>query len=126
MSIELNYNEDKKYLYAVIAGKSINNEMHSALEIIVNSDHHPPNVDITWDLTQISLDSISPDLAIRITQVREKFPQRANANAAIVISDEIGTILAHMHTVLSKHLPQNISVFKTIPEAENWLMSLQT
>lgn len=123
MPIELNYNEEKQYLYAVIAGKLINNEMSSALEIIVSSDNHPPNVDIIWDLTQISFDSITPDLAIKLTQVREKFPQRANANAAVVITDELGTIMAHMHTVLSKHMPQNIHIFKTIPEAESWLLN---
>ena len=123
MSIDLKYDPKSGILYATIGEHISQSEFSDALEKITHSVEYPPDVKVLWDARSARSAQGDDNAVMRFIGIRKIFPDRGNTKIAIVVSSDFSFGMARMYELFSANLPQSIMVFKSIPEAEQWLVN---
>ena len=68
-----------------------------------------------------------PSFLQGIIEIRKKYPERNTARLAHVVKGDFAFGMMRMYQIYSDldqyHLNQKVGIFKSIPEAEEWLLS---
>jgi len=94
----------------------------STLNMIVNSDEYPPDVDTLWDLRNYDFSAIDTETQQQWVALREKHPERGNAKMAILVNNDMNFGKSRMYEMWSAELPQRMRVFRNYDEARQWLL----
>jgi hypothetical protein len=122
MSIVLEYDSEKKILYATIIGKLNSSEFTDALNEITASGNYPPDVGILLDASSINTSVGNWQCELNITEIQKRFPEEGKAKIAIITSSDFTFGMRRMHEMLSERWPQNIMVCSNFTEGEEWLV----
>ena len=130
MAIDLRFDMNKSILYVFVTGSITIHEFQDTMERMTHSKEFPPHVNALWDLRELDLAAVDAGFWRGIIHVRKQFPERGNARLAHVVKDDLGFGMLRMYENLSDSDPggleQRIMVFRSIGEAENWLMKSTT
>ena len=123
MSVDIQYDEDKKILIIKSFGAFTFEDFSSAMETIVASSDYPTCANAIWDFREADLSSVDADFWGRIIDRRSAFPQRDNCYTAMIVSDDLQYGLIRMLQLLSEgKLPQRLMAFRDYKEGEQWLL----
>ena len=122
MPIHFKYNPGNNLLYGTIEGQTSIEELGQALGKITNSTEFPPDVKALWDLRKLDFTQLDTNFGEALVSLREQNPKRGNTKIALIVEKDLGYGMCRMYVMLSEHLPQEVSVFKDIASAENWLL----
>ena len=124
MSIQLNYDREKRILYCYFGETLSLEELESTFYRITHKTEYPPDVDTLWDMGKIDFSEIDEEFIQKIIAMRRKFPERGNAKVALITSSDLGYGLGRMYEIFSEvaEMSQNIYVFRNHADAENWLL----
>jgi len=120
--MDLSYDESKEILTCYCQGPVFVAEFKATIALIVSSKEYSPSVNMLWDVQDADPASFDISLAGQIVSIRQHYPERGNAKLAIVASDDLHFGLSRMYESMSDDMPQDIHVFRTVADAEQWLL----
>ncbi len=88
MAIALQYNPEKKILYATIIDKLISSEFADTLKEISDSDEYPSDVGILWDASSINTSIGNKQCELDLIEIQKRFPEGGKAKIAIITSSD--------------------------------------
>jgi len=93
------------------------------MEEVMSSKEFPHNVNVLWDLTEMEFDNIDINFQKKLIALRQKRDkQRGTAKLAIVSDYILADPLIKLYTILSADLSQIVKTFRTIEDAQLWLL----
>jgi len=126
MDIDIRFDEGKKVLFVTSRGPLNAEAFTEAMVEITHSDRYPPDTDALWDLREVLFEDIDAMFWRTIIEIRERFPERSSARLAHVVQGDFAFGMLRMYEILSglnmERQPQTLRVFKSIPDAERWLL----
>ncbi len=122
MPIHFKYNPGNSLLYGSIEGQVNIEELGQTLGKITDSKEFPPDVKALWDLRKVDFTQLNSNFGEALASLRRQNPKRGNTKIALVVEKDLGYGMCRMYVMLSEDLPQEVSVFKDIASAENWLL----
>jgi hypothetical protein len=124
MSLKLEYIASKHILIGTFDGELTIEMVQSAFKEIVSSSEYPPDISTIWDIRKLDLTSVDRQLMDKIIYFRQGINSiRGAAKIALVADSELSFGLGRMYEGLSGSLAQEMSIFKSMEEAEKWLAS---
>lgn len=121
MPVEMTYKAEGPYVLIRFIGAPAMTELQDMMHALTHSDRHPPDIDTILDFRQIDMTAVTGDAERQVNRIRSRFPQRGQARLAMVVETDEGYGMARMFALLSDELPQSMSVFRSMGEAERWL-----
>lgn len=122
MAMSVAYDREKRLLYGVLKGPVTVEECTEVLQEIVGSDEYAADTPALWDMSEADLSSLDESLQRQLFGLRERFPERARARLAIVAPVDLVFGIARMYELSSSAPPETIQVFRSVPDAEHWLL----
>ena len=123
MSMELQYDKNKKILICLCEGPFSIDDFKATLALMVSSKEYPPTVDVLWDMREADPASFDISLVGQAVSIRQNYPQWGDSKLAIVASDDLRFGLLRMYEMMTDEMPQDIHIFRTVADAELWLLS---
>ncbi len=123
MSLVYRFDKSKGILYITVNYFFTEKDMEKASKYITNSRDFPADVDTIWDIRAVNFDNIKLTYQEKLISIRKRYPQRGNAKIAIVAESDLAFGLSRRYEQMSAELPQETMVFKSIKEAEKWILS---
>ncbi len=75
-----------------------------------------------WDMRELDFSGYDRSFEERLINIQKKYPQRGQARVAWIVGDDHAFAMGRMYEALSEQLTQNIRVFRSYTEAEDWLL----
>lgn len=122
MSMDLRYDKHKKILYCLCAGAASIEEFDATMALIVSADEYPPDVSVLWNVQAIDANTFDVTMVAQIASIRKAYPTRGDSKLAIVASDDIHFGLSRMYEMMTDEMPQGVHVFRSMADAEQWLV----
>ncbi|VAW62141.1 hypothetical protein MNBD_GAMMA10-823 [hydrothermal vent metagenome] len=124
MAIEFVYNNQHKILTGKVSGRLLMDEVESAMKNIVTSADIPSDSNALWDVGDMEFDNIDFEFENRLVELIKNFnAARGMAKVAIVSGYELGAPIVKIFVILLSETSRNVRSFKTIEEAELWLIN---
>ena len=102
-------------------------EFKTVMEAITRSNQYPPDTDALWDLRALDFSKIDAAYLQSIIQIRKEYQERSLARLAHIVKGDFAFGMMRMYQIytdLNHHsLHQQVGVFRTIAEGEEWLLS---
>jgi hypothetical protein len=125
MAIALQYNPEKKILYATIIDKLSSSEFTDRLNEISRSDDYPPDTGILLDASSVNTSIGNSQCELNIIEIQKRFPEEGTVKIAIITSSDFTFGMRRMHEMLSDEWPKNIMVFSNFAKGEEWLEEIR-
>ena len=125
MSLDMKYDDEKNILYGSYKGAFTVDQFEAQLKEIVSGADFPPDVPTIWDLSETDISKFDRDFIQQLLAIRERFPSRGDALIAVVASSDLTFGISRMYASHGDALPQRVRVFRTIAEAEAWLLDAE-
>ena len=99
-------------------------EYFDGMEAFLRSDVFRPGIDSLWDFRQVSVRSVTPDALMSVAEYNKTLaPSRGKTwRVALVVSAEVAFGLSRMFTAYVDSAPNEVRVFRSMEEAETWLL----
>ena len=127
MSFDIRFDQEKKMLIVTVGDTFTVEEFQAAMEEITRSKQYPPDTDALWDLRALDFAKIDAGYLQGILQIRKQYPERNTARLAHIVKGAFAFGMMRMYQIYSDldqyRLNQKVGVFKSISEAEKWLLS---
>jgi len=120
--MDLQYDKNKKILTCLCKGPVSTGEFKASLALMVSSQEYPPAVDVLWDVREADPASFDISLVGQAVSIRQNYPQRGDSKLAVVASDDLRFGLSRMYEMMTDEMPQDIHIFRTVADAEQWLL----
>ena len=122
MPIEFRHDREKEFLLVVVTGHFTLEGFEAAMKDTTESDQFPPDIRPMWDMRELDFSGYDRSFEERLIHIQKKFPQRGRARVAWIVADDHAFGMGRMYEALSEKLTQNIKVFRSYAEAEDWLL----
>ena len=120
--MELKIYRDKNLAYIRITGFVIPETILNAFDKTVSHPQYRKGMGRLWDFTEADPSSLETEAITGIREYSLKFPSGINdVKVAIVSAKDLGFGLARMFEITTR-AKTPISVFRTVEEAEDWLL----
>lgn len=98
-------------------------EYLEGMEAFLHSEVFRPGIDSLWDFRKVSVQSVTTDVLRSIARYnRELAPERGESwRVALVVSVDVAYGLSRMFAVYVESAPNEVEVFRSMAEAEDWL-----
>ena len=123
MPVSFNYDAKKRALYGEMTGELTIEEYQSAIEEIVSSKLHPPNVRSFCDLRGLDFSKVTQEFENQLISIRGSFSERRKVKLAFLVGSTVGFGMTRMFEILGDELGDETNVFIDYAEAEEWLLS---
>ncbi len=124
MAIEFVYNNQHNIVTALIEGALSLDAFELFMKNLINSEDIPSDVNILWDIRTMEFGNIDFEFESHIVEFFKKITDARGSGKSAIVSDyTLGEPLVKMLIILMKDVSDNLSAFKTIEEAELWLIS---
>ena len=122
MSVSTEYDSVNKILIVKVVGEITAKQHAECMSEIINSDEIPSETNALWDLTEMDFSLVDIELEREIARTRELLnEERGSAKVALVSCYDLGEPLLKMFKILTRHLDQELKIFRTRQEAIDWL-----
>ena len=127
MSVDINYDGNRKVLCITVSGISDPDELTAVLDTITNSDDYPPDTNAIWDIRKADIANANYQLICELVKIRSRFKKRNNCRAALIVSSNVQYGLSRMFEILSDgKIKHQFKVFRNYDEGEKWLLKNKT
>lgn len=124
MPISFKYDKENDVLRIFLEDKILLKEVDQLYRDIVTSTEFPPDIRSIWDFRKADFTIIEKRFMEEVFSIRKKYPERSSARAAFVAASDLSFGVSRMYETLSAfELPQHISVFRELSEAEAWILA---
>ena len=124
MAIEFVYNNQHNIITVKVIGCLIFDEFESFMNGLISSTDIPSDVNALWDIREMEFDNIDFEFENRLIELLKKFNRARGATKAAVVSNyALGDPLVKMFIILIEDISRSMCSFKTIEEAELWLIN---
>ncbi|HED34885.1 MAG TPA: hypothetical protein ENJ08_11870 [Gammaproteobacteria bacterium] len=124
MAIEFVYNNQHNIVTTQIRGALALDEIEFFMENLINSKDIPSDTNILWDIRSMEFGNIDFEFENHVVAFFKKIIDARGAGRSAIVSDyTLGEPLVKMLIILMKDVSENLNSFKTIEEAELWLIS---
>jgi len=97
-------------------------EIVAVIERFIQGTVAPPTNKILWDIRTASIDNLTVDHVSHIANLVNSYKAEAKeTKIAIVISDKFNSNIAKNFKAKAKHALKNITIFRKMDEATDWL-----
>ena len=118
----LRINEEKNIAYIKLSGPLGKKVILSAFDLTVSDRRYKKGMVRLWDFRDADLSSLDPETVTEMARYSLRFPPGINdVKVAFVTSRDLEYGLARMFE-MSSEAKTPIRVFRTMDEAEKWLM----
>jgi|GEM_PF-3217814 len=123
MAIEFSYNDQYEFVICTVIGNLCFDDYDKYMQQLLADNDIPVNANALWDLRKMQFDNIDLEFEEKLINVMKMHTEkRGSAKVAIVSDYVLGEPLVKLFLILSEELNQNIKMFKTVEEAELWLI----
>jgi hypothetical protein len=124
MPITVRFDSTKKILHVIPKGRVTLDDFAQFMEQVTSDREFPSNVPTLWDLRSFEFSNLTREVMMELIKVRECYPQRDNANIAILVDSTIGFGMGRMYGLITsvRANPQNARTFRDLASAETWLL----
>lgn len=120
--MDLRIDEIKNIAYIRIEGLASSKGILDAFDIAVSNEKYKKGMGRLWDFRDADLSSLNAETIMDMAQYSKKFPPGINdVKVAFVTESELEYGLSRMFE-MSSEAKTPIRVFRTIDEAEKWMM----
>ena len=120
--VDLRVDEERNIAYIKLSGTLSKKRILNAFDLTVSDKKYQKGMGRLWDFRDADLSSLTSETVIEMAQYSTRFPPGINdVKVAFVTSRDIEYGLSRMFEMASSSRTP-ISVFRTMDEAEKWLM----
>ena len=120
--MDLYFDEEKYIAYVKLSGRLDKKVILSAFDLTVSDKRYRIGMGRLWDLSDADLSSLANETIIEMAQYSKRFPRGINnVKVALVAFQDLEFGLSRMFE-MSSTAKTPIQVFRTIAEAEKWMM----
>lgn len=126
MPISISYNKDLAILTLTINGEVTPELFGQTMNTILTSTEYPADSNALWDLRQMAFYNVDMGFQNKIIELRKAFTdRRGEARIALVCNYALAEPILKVFGILSESngLAQDMQMFKTVEDAEKWLIS---
>ena len=121
--MDLKIDEAKNIAYIKISGPVSSVEVLSAFDTAVSADNYTMGMGRLWDFREVDLSAIDSDTIRNMAKYSLSFPPGiCDVKVAIVTARTLEYGLTRMFEMFSTDAKSIVRVFKTMEEAEKWMM----
>jgi hypothetical protein len=122
MPVEYRVDPEKRAIFGSMKSPLTFEEYRSAIEAIVQSREHPPDIRTLWDLRELDFSEIDRSFEEGLIKISEELPQRGSPRIAFVVGTDLAFGMIRMFESLAERLGYETMVFKSYTEGEDWLL----
>ncbi len=103
-------------------------EYSGAMKAFMDSDVFRPGMNTLWDLQELTVESVTTDVVKTVADYMEAFaPQHEGLTwkVALVVGADVVYGVSRMFTAYAESAPNQVMVFRSMDDAEAWLVSGQ-
>jgi hypothetical protein len=120
--MDLYFDEEKYIVYIKLSGRLDKKFILSAFDLSVSDKRYRIGMGRLWDFRDADLSSLDNETIVEMAQYSKKFPRGINnVKVAFVVFRDLEFGLTRMFE-MSSRAKTPIHVFRTIAEAEEWMM----
>ena len=121
--MDLTIDEAKNIAYIKMSGPVSSVEILSAFDTAVSSDNYTMCMGRLWDFREVDLSSINSETIRKMAKYSLSFPPGINdVKVAFVTARSLEYGLTRMFEMFSTDAKSKVRAFKTMDEAEEWMM----
>ena len=121
--MDLTIDEAKNIAYIKMSGPVSSVEILSAFDTAVSSDNYTMCMGRLWDFREVDLSSINSETIRKMAKYSLSFPPGINdVKVAFVTARSLEYGLTRMFEMFSTDAKSKVRDFKTMDEAEEWMM----
>jgi L-ribulose-5-phosphate 3-epimerase UlaE len=121
--LDLKIDEAKNIAYIKMTGQVSSVEVLSAFDTAVSAENYTMGMRRLWDFREVDLSAINSETIRQMAKYSLSFPPGINdVKVAFVTAKTLEYGLSRMFEMFSADAKSMVRVFKTMKEAENWMM----
>ena len=121
--MHLKYNKDKKFCTIKLNGLLTRDAILHAFDASVSHINHKPGMGRLWDFTEADLSLLNSNTIHAMAQYSLKFPKGINdVKVAFAVARDLEYGLSKIFQAFSSQANTKIEVFRSLQEAEAWLI----
>jgi hypothetical protein len=121
--MDLKIDEIKNIAYIKMSGPVTSVEALNAFDTAVSADNYKAGMGRLWDFREVDLSAIDSDTIRKMAKYSLSFPSGINdVKVALVTARSLEYGLSRMFEVFSTDAKSKVRAFKTMDEAEEWMM----
>jgi hypothetical protein len=121
--MDLKLDKAKNIAYIKISGSVSSVEILSAFDTAVSADNYTMGMGRLWDFREVDLSSINSETIRKMSKYSLSFPPGINdVKVAFVTARSLEYGLTRMFEMFSTDAKSKVRAFKTMDEAEEWMM----
>ena len=120
--MDLHIDEEKNIAHIKLSGQFSKKAILSAFDLAVSDERYKNGMGRLWDFRNADLSSFDTATVMEMAHYSKRFPPGINSvNVAFVVSRDLEYGLSRMFQ-MSSEAKTPIQVFRTMAEAEKWMM----
>lgn len=123
MSVEIEYNNDKKALYVTLSGQVSIEEFSKTIIDVAESTSFSPDIRTLVDIRELDFSGINSDFLKELITLEKQNSKRLNTKVAYIADTDMNYGMSRMYQVLSEELPKASMIFRDYSEGEKWMLS---